>query len=365
MSGRITFRDALGEHANVPFIVQSEGIDRTPPAVTIAITTYKRPGLLIEAVRSALAQDFDRPFEIAIFDNDPLSTGTAALLERVPQLSKRNFRYIVNSENLGVFGNFNRCIAMARAPWLTILQDDDLLDDNYLRLMFDEIDRHPTTDGIVCLKRFFGGSDDPVNSPTPGSAARSMSKSVFLQMLRTSEGRGALVKRLADRAFAESTYRGRTSRRIAPRKFFWGAVLGNGSGFLFRRDKAAEVGGFYPEEYPSADIWFFARLAKIGHLRQHRAIAASIRKTEGNITVSTVTEQLGEGRRLYATLAGSEAPRWWARTIPMMIARDRAEYARVWNTDIPQAEVEQALGMRLPPDRPRLHAALRVLMGGQ
>lgn len=361
MNDGLTFRDAMRDQTDAHSAVQVEGADRTSPFVTIAITTYKRPDLLRESVRSALDQVFDKPVEIAVFDNDPESVGGEALREQIPELARRNFRYIVNAENLGVFGNFNRCIAMARAPWLTILQDDDLLDADYLRLMFDEIDKHPTTDGIVCLKRFFGGQDEGGGE---APAAR-MSRSVLAGSLKSSAGRRALLKRLADRAFAESTYRGRTSRRIAPRKFFWGAVLGNGSGFLFRVDAAKKIGGFYPEEYPSADIWFFARLAKIGHLRQHRAIAASIRKTEGNITVSTVTEQLGEGRRLYATLAGSETPRWWRKTIPMMIARDRAEYARVWNTDIPQAEVEQALGMRLPRDRPRLHAALRVLMGGQ
>lgn len=360
MSEGLTFRDAMRDQAEEGSTVQVEGADRTSPFVTIAITTYKRPDLLLESVRSALDQVFDKPVEIAVFDNDPTSAGGAALLQHIPELGNRSFRYIVNAENVGVFGNFNRCIAMARAPWLTILQDDDLLDPAYLRLMFAEIDKHPTTDGIVCLKRFFGGKEGSRGAP----AAR-MSRSVLLGSLKSSSGRRALLKRLADRAVAESTYRGRTSRRIAPRKFFWGAVLGNGSGFLFRVDAAKKVGGFYPEEYPSADIWFFARLAKIGHLRQHRAIAASIRKTEGNITVRTVTEQLGEGRRLYATLAGSETPRWWRRTIPLMIARDRAEYARVWDTDIPQAEVEQALGIRLPRDRPRLHAALRVLMGGQ
>lgn len=361
MSEGLTFRDALGDRADVGSVVKVEGGDRTPPFVTIAITTYKRRDLLREAVCSALDQHFDRPVEIAVFDNDPDSTGAAALLEHMPELAERNFRYVVNADNLGVFGNFNRCITMARAPWLTILQDDDLLDPNYLRLMFDEIDAHPTTDGIVCLKRFFGGRDDS-EAPAPVAPMR---LSGLPGSLGSRAGRRALARRVTDRLFAESSYRGRTSRRIAPRKFFWGAVLGNGSGFLFQVDAAKKIGGFYPEEYPSADIWFFVRLAKIGHLRQHRAIAASIRKTEGNITVRTVTEQLGEGRRLYATLAGSEAPGWWARTIPLMIARDRAEYARVWNANIPQDEVERALGLRLPPDRPRLHAALRILMGGQ
>lgn len=360
----LTFRNALGERDDVASALVAQGADRTSPFVTIAITTYKRYDLIVEAIESALAQVFDRPYEIIVLDNDPESTGCARLMQTVPALSTRNFRYFVNGENLGVFGNFNRCIRLARAEWLTILNDDDLLDPEYLKLMFAEIDRDPSIDGMVCLKRFFGGEPDAVGDGVPAPAEK-MNRGVLLKLLTSRTGRGALFRRVSGRLLAETSYRGRASRRIAPRKFFWGAVLGNGGGFIFRRGKAIEVGGFYPEEYPSADVWFFARFAKIGHLRQHRAIAASIRKTEGNITVNTVTEQLGQGYHLFRTLAGSEAPRWWRRVIPLLIARDRAEYARVWATDIPEAEVERALGIRLPRDRPRLHFVLRLLMGGQ
>lgn len=363
---RLVYRQALSDYDNAPPVLVAAGTDRTSPSVTIGIPTFRRPALLVESVRSAMAQAFDRPLEIVVIDNDPASRDCEYLIEQIPELRDGLFRYYVNSENIGAFGNWNRCIELARGSWVSILNDDDLLDTNYLALMFAELDRDPGVDGIACLKRFFGGANSGIASPDDAKhvAGERMSRRVLLGSLKSAGGRRSLAKRILTRTIAETAFRGRATRRIRPAKFFWGAVLGNSGGFLFRRSKAVEVGGFYPEEYPSSDIWFYARFAKIGHLRQHHVIAASIRQTEGNITVNTVTEQLAHGYKLYRTLAGSEAPRWWEWTIPLMIARDRAEYVRVWKTDIPPAAVEDALGIKLPRDQPRLHAVLRIVMGG-
>lgn len=365
MSEGLPYRDATGDWDHVPSRIAAGGRDDRTPFVTIAITTYKRSDLLIESVQSALAQDFARPFEVIILDNDPDSRMAAWLGERVPALADRSFRYFVNAENLGVFGNFNRCITLARGEWLTILNDDDLLDANYLRTMFEELGRRPSIDGIVCIKRLFGGVLE-----TPGAASadpmrgETMSGSTFAALLKTRAGRRSLFHRVFGRMVAELSYRGRASRRIRAGKFFWGAVLGNGAGFLFRRDKALEIGGFYPEEYPSADLWFFARIAERGHLRQHRAAVAAMRLTEGSISVQTLTEQLDMGYRLQRILAGTAAPRWFRRLLPTMIEQYRVDFEHDRETPVPKAEVEQALGIRLPPHRPRLYALSRLLLGG-
>ncbi len=360
MEDTLNFRDAMSEWDHVPSRIVAEGRDETPPFVTIAITTYKRSDLLIESVQSALAQRFDRPFELIILDNDPASKMSEWLLERVPALRERSFRYFVNGENFGVFGNFNRCIQVARGAWLTILNDDDLLDDDFLSLMFGEIDRDASVDGIVCLKRYFGGTFDAAGTP-PTPASQKMSGAVFASLLRSP---GKLAARVANRAVAELNYRGKPSRRIPAGKFFWGAIVGNGGGFLFRRSKAMEVGGFYPEEYPSADYWFFARFAKLGHLRQHRAISAGIRLTDGSISVDSLTEQLKMGYKLQHLLAGSEAPRWLRRLLPMMISHYRVQFEAERLQPVPKADLEAALGIRLPPHRPRLYALSRLFLGG-
>lgn len=362
----LTFRDALPEWDHVPSRIVFEGSDPTPPLVTIAITTYKRSDLLMESVASALAQVFDRPFEIIILDNDPGSRMSEVLLDRLPELRGRAFLYFVNAENLGVFGNFNRCIKVARGEWLTILNDDDLLEPDYLKLMFAEIDRDPSIDGMVCLKRYFGGTFD---TPASGGTAAAhenekMSPRLLLKLMTSPSGMGALLKRAFERVVAEASYRGRPSRAIPAGKFFWGAIVGNGGGFIFRRSKAVEVGGFYPEEYPSADYWFFARFAKLGHLRQHRSISARIRLTEGSISVDSLLDQLHMGYRLQHLLAGSETSRWKRRLLPMMIAHYRVQFEREREMPIPAKAVEEALHIRLPPHRPRLYSLSRLFLGG-
>lgn len=363
ITDRLVYRQALTDYDDVPPVVVAEGTPLPAPLVTIGIPTFRRLDLLVEAVRSVLAQDFGRPFELIVVDNDPASRNWEGLLARVPELRERPFRYYVNSGNVGPFGNWNRCIELAHGIWVSVLNDDDLLDANFLTLMFAELDRDAGIDGIACVKRYFGGA-----LARPGAVAFGttdlMSRGLVLGLLRSPAGWKTLASRLFGRAIVEANYRFRPSRRISAGKFFWGAILGNGAGFLFRRAKAYEVGGYYPEEYPSADFWFFARFAKLGHLRQHRTSAASVRMTEGSISVQTLTAQMDMGYRLQRILAGTEAPRWYRRLLPTMVAQYRYDFERERERPIPPAEVEAALGFRLPPHRPRAYVLARLLLGG-
>jgi glycosyltransferase involved in cell wall biosynthesis len=359
------FRNALPEWDHVPSRIVVEGCDSTKPLVTIAITTFKRSALLIEAIHSALRQRFDKPYEIIVLDNDPASEGAPALMTAVPELSARAFRYFINGENFGVFGNFNRCIQVARGDWLTILNDDDMLDENYLDLMFREIDQRPIIDGIVCNKRYIDNIGGDYASSEASPLFKKMDWKTLLSHLRSFAGVLSLASRLRGRAMVERKFKFRSVRKILPRTFFWGAMLGNGGGFLFRRSKAIEVGGFYPEEYPSADFWFFARFSKVGDLRQHRATAASIRKTPGSITLNSVAKQIKLGYNLQRALVGTETPRWWGLLLPTVIAHARTYFILSWGVDIPVVELEKELNIRLPPDRLWLLKSAQFILGGE
>lgn len=358
----LSFRNAIADWDHVTSDLVLKGADDPEPLVTIAITTFKRYDLILESMRTALDQTFGRAYEIIVLDNDPDSRGAKLLVQALPELLTRNFRYFVNAENFGVFGNFNRCIQLARGEWLTILNDDDLLDRDYLQTMFGTLDKDASIDGIVSLKRVFSDRDGTRNADA--AADKPMSRSVLLELLSSWRGLRILLGRLHNRARLEWNYRGGDSRHIPARTFFWGAILGNGGGFLFRRSKAFEVGGFYPEEYPSADLWFFARFAIVGHLRQHRRVAASIRQTEGSITQQTILTQIEKGYRLQHRLAGTVAPRWWRRLLPTMIAQYHYDFVREWGVSVSRSDVEHALGIKLPPHRPRTYKMLRALLGG-
>lgn len=319
-----------------------DGGSPVEPMVTIVIPTFRRPALLLEAVRSAMEQDFSRPFEIAIFDNDPDSTGPATLLEQVPELKNHSFRYWVHRENMGIFGNFNRALRLARGEWMTILMDDDLIDPDYLSTLFGTLDRRPDIDGIVCEKRSIDERDHQEPSRT-------------------------LLHRMAVSSYGQVRFRGRNSRRIHAGKLFWwpGCSVGTPAGFLFRRGAALAIGGFYPEDGMAADAFFYARFAVSHHLRQHRASKAIVRIGQNETAKPDTLRTLIVGTfELHQALARDAIPRWWLRITPLVIARLHAYMCDFWRGDVSRAEVEAMLQIKLPRDRPWLYKATRLALGG-
>ena len=174
----LEIRNALNDFDHFPSELVMEGADREHPLVSIVIPTFRRPSLLIEAVQSALAQRFDHPYEIVVIDNDPETKDVDRLLECFPELKERSFRYFVNRENIGMFGNWNRSILLARGEWMTILNDDDLLDDNYLAIIFSVLDRNVAIDGLATQKRLL--DQRPGITPWVPSVPHRVAKRVLL-----------------------------------------------------------------------------------------------------------------------------------------------------------------------------------------
>ena len=212
-------RDALADCSHVGVRQTHDGASAAP-RLTIGIPTFRRLPLLVEAVRSAAAQRGVGSFEILITDNDPGSSGWAGLVEAAPDLRNAPIRYVINAENIGMFGNWNRCIELARGEWLTILNDDDLLDPDFAATMLALLTR-ASVDGLACRKRTL---DERAGAP-PAGAARRMR---------------AQVRDAVDMA----AFRGRDWRPITPRHLFWGNPLGNPVGFVARTAAYRALGGF-------------------------------------------------------------------------------------------------------------------------
>jgi glycosyltransferase involved in cell wall biosynthesis len=361
----LLFRNALADIAQVDSVMTFKGEDLRPPLVTIAIPTFRRMDLLQEAVRSALNQSFESPFEIIVLDNEPGSKGAEELYRCVPEVKGANLRYFVNRENAGMYGNHNLCIRQARGEWVTILHDDDLLDPDYLSTMFAELARHPGADGIVPRKRIFdqraGGLEVPSGSELQ---VERMSPKLFLKsLISSSAARRNVLERLQSRIVFEYMFLGRPSRRVRPRVLFTGPALGNPVGFLFNKNCVVQIGGFYPEDFPGSDMYLFARFAQRFHLRQHRAEEVSVRIASNETArMPTVMLALPILYRLQRMLAGREVPRWWLRFAPLALTRLRGEYLESWGIAIPLAEIETKLGLRLPADRPKLLQAIRIIL---
>ena len=104
------------------------------PEITIAIPTYKRPNLLLEAISSAINQETSVKYDIIVVDNNPgRGDETEQLMEKFRD--SLLVSYYKNSSNLGMVGNWNQLFSIAKGQWVAMLHDDDLLYPNYIKIM--------------------------------------------------------------------------------------------------------------------------------------------------------------------------------------------------------------------------------------
>ena len=332
MSSLFEPRDAFAEFRDHPSILKWEQQPQlAAPLVTIAIPTFKRIDTLQEAVESAAAQGTDLPYEILIVDNDPDSAKWAELLESLSPQARRQVRYYVNSSNLGMFGNWNRCIELARGEWVTILNDDDLLRPQFLDMCFALIRRRPETDGIVCGKVV---RDRRSERPAPPPA-------------RPADVADRLLWRVAELVRKLQFRPGFTKLEV--RRLFFGNDIGNGAGFLFRKEAAVQLGGYDPGEWPVSDFFFYLRFAKSRNLYRIREDLAEVgigdNESMARETLLGFITKVQEARE---ELAGREVPADWLKLSPLLVANHLHAAHVNWDSDIPPEEVEARVGFAIP-----------------
>lgn len=93
------------------------------PFVSIVIPTYRRAGLLGQAIASALAQSECRPYEVIVVDDDQ----SKEILEVVSQFPRDRIAVYQNRSTLGMWENLRQAVQLARGSWILVLCDDDLL----------------------------------------------------------------------------------------------------------------------------------------------------------------------------------------------------------------------------------------------
>jgi glycosyltransferase involved in cell wall biosynthesis len=108
------------------------------PMVSVCIPTYNYGQFVAETVDSVLAQTY-RDIEILVVDN--CSTDNTFDVLR-PYIDEGRIRYVCNDTNLGMVGNWNRCIELARGRYVKILCADDLLEASALEESVAMFEKH-------------------------------------------------------------------------------------------------------------------------------------------------------------------------------------------------------------------------------
>ncbi|MDD5189286.1 MAG: glycosyltransferase [Methanoregula sp.] len=109
------------------------------PLVSICIPTYNRAGMVNRAIESALAQSY-KHIEVLVVDNasdDDIESVIATYHD--PRL-----KFFKNDRNIGLFGNFNRCVELAKGEYVHILHSDDSLDSDFTQTCVKFLNANPT-----------------------------------------------------------------------------------------------------------------------------------------------------------------------------------------------------------------------------
>jgi glycosyltransferase involved in cell wall biosynthesis len=104
----------------------------TKPLISICMPTYNGEPFLEEAIHSALTQTLG-DFELLIVD-DCSTDNTVAIAQR-HALADPRVRVIQNEQNMGLVGNWNKCIGLTNGEWIKFLFQDDILDPTCLEKM--------------------------------------------------------------------------------------------------------------------------------------------------------------------------------------------------------------------------------------
>lgn len=118
---------------------------RVLPRVTFAIPFYTGGEYLARVVRSILAQH-DQSWEAVVCDDGP----EQGIAELVRSCGDGRVRYLRNPHNLGMAGNFNRCIEVADTELVTVLHADDELMPGYTATMRAAAARSPKAAALFC-----------------------------------------------------------------------------------------------------------------------------------------------------------------------------------------------------------------------
>ncbi len=114
--------------------------------LTLAIPYYSGKHLLARAIESVLKQTYG-DWNVVVCDDSLVDEGVGEL---VGGYGDKRIRYVRNPANLGLAGNWNKCLSEATTDLVTILHADDELLPEYCDLMLATVRAFPQAVGWYC-----------------------------------------------------------------------------------------------------------------------------------------------------------------------------------------------------------------------
>ncbi len=113
--------------------------EQTAVDVTVAVMSYNNSAFIGQTIDSILAQQ-GVTFEVVVFD-DCSKDNSVEILQRY--VEDPRFYYEVNAKNLGMTGNYNKCVTAGSGRYVVVLGSDDVLYPGHLASLVAALDRTP------------------------------------------------------------------------------------------------------------------------------------------------------------------------------------------------------------------------------
>ncbi|WP_415399072.1 glycosyltransferase family 2 protein [Synechococcus sp. W4D4] len=214
--------------------VQDAGMQH--PILSIMIPTYNRFDTIKATLRSAINQQTDYNYSIAIVDNNPSNDSRTRYRRLLNEPAFSSVKYYQNSSNIGMYPNWNKCIELATTSHVTILNDDDLLSVDYVQVISQTIRSRPQYAFYSCNVELIDESN-----------------AIFRQTVATK------LKHFSQQLCLSLQHK--DSYEVHPRDYFFANRHCGSLGIAFSRSIFLKERGFKQSLYPISDYVFCTTLA--------------------------------------------------------------------------------------------------------
>ncbi|MDR3617324.1 MAG: glycosyltransferase [Candidatus Obscuribacterales bacterium] len=120
------------------------------PLVSICLPVYNGEEFLGEAIESVLNQSFT---DLELLIGDDASTDNSEAIARKYAEKDKRIVYWKNSQNKGLFGNYNECMNRATGTYIKPFAQDDIFDTKLIERMVSGFKADPDIALVACARR--------------------------------------------------------------------------------------------------------------------------------------------------------------------------------------------------------------------
>ena len=232
---KIQYSENISDHWVAEKLLHTTLVFGNPKASSITsviIPTYNRPDKLIIAIKSALRQKIS-DINVIVVNDDTVIENQITIRHLLKSINDSRLSYYENKHKQGMFGNWNMGLAVCPTSSMTLLNDDDMLDQNIIKDYLLS-----NAGALLYVPRI------RLKYSNKYSIVRNTTKKIML-----------LLKRIIVGNFNKY-------ESIPFEKLIIGNTIHSSLGVFFNVKKAIAIGGFCETLYPSADVCFTSKYSK-------------------------------------------------------------------------------------------------------